>query len=232
MELSGGDKPAAVVRVKNVSEIDGDDVVQLYFTVPHSKLRRPAKKLCAFARVHIGAGETAEVRLAVPRHILEIYDTHSGEMLVEQGVYRFMAGGCSDNLPLAGEAEVSGADIPPRRDSFAAEAFDDYFGIETVWSKRLRRFYVRTNSWNGRAVYDDCPFAEKRQITLSAAAFMGKGTLHLHLADKYAEVQLEPSDGYDDFKEYTVGLPEGLPECGRLTVAMSGDICLLGVELK
>lgn len=232
MELTGGEVPEAVIRVRNISDLGGDEVVQLYFTVPDSKVRRPAKKLCAFARVHIKAGETAEVRLTVPRHILEIYDTHSGEMIVEQGVYRFMAGGSSADLPLTGEAAVSGAEIPLRAANFTADSFDDYHNIETAWSKRLHRHYIRTNSFGGTAVYDGCPFAGKQRIKLTAAAYMGKGSLHLHFADKYAEVPLSPADGYDDFSEYTADLPAGVPESGPLTVTMSGDISLLGISLE
>ncbi|MDO4864621.1 MAG: glycoside hydrolase family 3 C-terminal domain-containing protein, partial [Ruminococcus sp.] len=190
MELTGGKFPEAVVHVRNISATDGDEVVQLYFTLPDSKLRRPAKKLCAFARVHIRAGETAEVLLKVPRYILEVYDTHSGEMLVESGVYRFMAGGSSAELPLAGEVAVDGAEIPLRGSAFAADSFDGYDFIETAWSKRLHRHYVRTKGWGGTLTYSGCEFADKTRLVLSAAAFTGSGTVSLHIADKQAEVEL------------------------------------------
>lgn len=232
MALTGGETPEAVIHVRSISDTDGDEVVQLYFTVPTSKLKRPAKKLCAFARVHIKAGETAEVRLKVPRYILEVYDTHSGRMLVESGIYRFMAGGSSAELPLAGEVEVSGEEIPPRPDGFAADSFDGYFNMETAWSKRLHRHYTRTKGWGGTLIYEDCPFAGKKQLILTAAAYIGSGTLHVHFADKYAQAELSPADGYDDFREYAVELPDGIPESGTLAVSLSGDISLLDLRLE
>lgn len=232
MELKGGNNPEAIIHVRNTSETDGDEVVQLYFTVPDSKLKRPAKKLCAFERVHIKAGETAEVTLSVPRHILEIYDTHSCSMFVEKGVYRFMAGGCSDNLPLSGETPVNGKMIPLRASHFSADSFDSYFNLETAWSKRLHKHYIRTNNWGATAVYEDCPIGNSKQLTLYAAAFMGNGTLYINVAEKHMEIQLTPADGYDDFSEYTAELPEGLPESGTITISMSGDVSLLDIALK
>ncbi len=230
LRLSGGSSPEAVVRVKNVSDTDGDEVVQLYFTVPGSALKRPAKKLCAFERVHIRAGETVGVRLAVPRYILEVYDTHSGEMLVESGIYRFMAGGCSDNLPLSGEAAVDGSDIPLRPASFEAQSFDGYHSIETVWSKRLERYYIRAKGWGGSAAYDGCRFAGAREVAVTAAAFTGCGKMYLDFGGKQTETELLPADGFDDFREYRAALPDGVPDTGRLTVSFSGDVSVLGIS--
>lgn len=232
LELSGGDTPEALIRVKNISGVDGDEVVQLYFTVPDSAVRRAGKKLCAFERVHIKAGETAAVKLRVPRSFLEIYDTHSGEMLVEKGFYRFMAGGCSDSLPLSGETFVNGCDIPIRPDRFEAQSFDDYLNIETVWSKRLKRFYIRTKGWGGLVVYDGCELAGKKEIVLTAAAFTGSGKVTLCFGDNQAETGLLPADGFDCFREYVIPLPDGLPGSGRLTVMLSGDVSILGITLR
>ena len=232
MKLSCDTLPEAIIHVKNTSDTDSDEVVQLYFTVTDSKLKRPDKKLCAFTRVHIKAGEIAEVKLSVPKHILEIYDTHSNTMLLEKGIYRFMAGGCSDTLPLTEEIFVNGEEIPLRGLKFSADSFDGFEKIETVWSKRLHRHYIRADGWGGTVSYGDCPLSNKKYMILTAAACMGSGKLTIDFADKRAEVQLSPADGYDDFRDYKIELPDGLPERSYIAVTMSGDVTLLDIELK
>jgi hypothetical protein len=127
---------------------------------------------------------------------------------------------------------VNGSDISLRPESFEAQSFDDYLNIETVWSKRLKRFYVRTKGWGGQAVYDGCDLAGKKEIVITAAAFMGSGKLTLTFADKKAETGLLPADGYDCFREYVIPLPDGLTESGRLTVTLSGDVSILGIALR
>ena len=41
------------VSVKNTSERDGEEVVQLYASYPDSKVERPSKQLRAFKRIPI-----------------------------------------------------------------------------------------------------------------------------------------------------------------------------------
>jgi len=65
-ELHAGDPLNVDADVKNTSQRDGDEVVELYLTFP--KLPgAPIRALRGFTRVHIRAGETAHVRLAVTR---------------------------------------------------------------------------------------------------------------------------------------------------------------------
>ena len=51
----------ATVNVQNTGALDGDEVVQLYMSLPGSLRVRPIHALKAFKRVHIKAGETVTV---------------------------------------------------------------------------------------------------------------------------------------------------------------------------
>lgn len=55
------------VNVKNTSAIDGEEVVQVYATYPGSTVPMPQKRLCAFERVAIKAGETRTVTLTIDK---------------------------------------------------------------------------------------------------------------------------------------------------------------------
>lgn len=86
-EDGGKIKLTASVLVKNISDVDGAEVVQLYVSKSDSTYKRPVKKMCAFERVEIGAGETKGIILDVDLHYLECFD--GGNFVFEKGVYAF-----------------------------------------------------------------------------------------------------------------------------------------------
>ncbi|GGM05110.1 beta-glucosidase [Dactylosporangium sucinum] len=84
------DGPTARVTVTNTGERDGDEVVQLYVT-PHAwPVPSPSRRLAAFERVPLAAGESREVVLDVAAEALAHW---SGDGLVTPpGSYTFTAG--------------------------------------------------------------------------------------------------------------------------------------------
>ena len=86
------------VKVKNVSIVDGEEIVQVYYEKAESSYVRPVKKLVGFARVSVGAGDEIVVTVSADRHMLECYDVEIGEFVFEKGEYRFTVGGASDDI--------------------------------------------------------------------------------------------------------------------------------------
>lgn len=222
----------AAVTLENISARDGEEVVQIYFTVPDSAVRRPEKKLCGFARVMLRAGERQTVRITVPQYILEIFDTHSARMLKEAGQYRLYAGGSSAVLPLQTEVTLPGAQIGPRPDRFEAQHFDGASGVTIGYVRELRRHDVRTEGWNGTLIYSGVPLAGKRALTLTASSVMQPVTLGVTLCGHSFEIAVSPADCDAAFGRYTVPLPAGLPDTGTLTVSMPGTARLLEIETE
>jgi beta-glucosidase len=77
--------------VTNISDRDGDEVVQLYLTFP--KLSgAPIHSLAGFSRVRLGRGETRHVRFSLdPRQMSTVNET--GVRLTAAGEYRLSLGG-------------------------------------------------------------------------------------------------------------------------------------------
>jgi beta-glucosidase len=73
------------LTVKNIGEHAGDDVVQLYASFPGSRVARPQRKLVAFERVTLKAGESRRVRLLVLARELEYWDERSRTKKLEPG---------------------------------------------------------------------------------------------------------------------------------------------------
>ncbi len=100
-ELDAGNPLTVDVDVKNTSARAGDEVVELYISFP--KLPgAPLRALRGFKRVHIGAGESQHVKLALnPRDLS--YVNEAGDRMVAAGEYVITTGG---GQPGAGAAQA------------------------------------------------------------------------------------------------------------------------------
>ncbi|MBR6385623.1 MAG: glycoside hydrolase family 3 C-terminal domain-containing protein [Ruminococcus sp.] len=220
------------ISVKNISNTDGDEVVQIYYSVPESKVSRPIKKLCAFARVNLKAGEEKILTLRIPEHILQIYDTHSGKMLTENGKYKLFAGSSSADIRLETEIKIKGENIPVREDFFEAQYFDRAEGIKIFYLKNLKKYCIRVCEWFGIAEYNDVNFKGKKTVTVKASSFARENILYIKLFGKELQLNLKASDGYDDFSEYSAQLPENLPDSGKLALFIHADTEILDIKLS
>ncbi len=81
----------ATVRVTNTGDRDGDEVVQLYITVPESAVERAPFELKGFKRVTVPAGERVDVQITVRGEDPAYYDEERG-WVVEPGRYVAIVG--------------------------------------------------------------------------------------------------------------------------------------------
>lgn len=83
------------VTVSNTGTRDGDLVVPVYVSRPTSDVLAPDRKLVAFTRVALKAGETRTVSLRVPPGVLAVTPGDidgSAKQAVERGAYTYTAG--------------------------------------------------------------------------------------------------------------------------------------------
>lgn len=117
--------------IKNIGYMAGDEVVQLYVSARHSRVKRPIKELKAFERIHLEPGQSQTVTFVLPVDDLAFWDVTRGKFCVEAGSYDIMVGNSSADIRLKAVLGVKGEVIPPR-DLTAmtkAENYDDYSGV-------------------------------------------------------------------------------------------------------
>ena len=107
--LNAGDPLSVDVEVKNSSQTEGDEVVQLYLGFP--QIPGAARRaLRAFSRVHIAGGETRPVHFTLsPRDLSAV--TEAGDRVVGTGTYQIFVGGGQPETAAPGartELTVSG----------------------------------------------------------------------------------------------------------------------------
>ncbi|MFW6227039.1 MAG: glycoside hydrolase family 3 C-terminal domain-containing protein, partial [Bacteroidota bacterium] len=93
-ELQAGETAEVTVTVKNIGRYDGEEVVQLYLTLPDKGYQNPLYSLKGFKRIALQPGESKEVSFTLTPDLMESV-TMEGEFVIEQGEYLVKVGGSS-----------------------------------------------------------------------------------------------------------------------------------------
>jgi beta-glucosidase len=91
------------VRLSNVGQRPGGEVVQVYVRRADSGVERPVRWLAGFARVVAAPGEEVTAEVALPRRAFEHWDTGRHAWVVEPGVFTVEAGPAAGRVALRGE---------------------------------------------------------------------------------------------------------------------------------
>jgi beta-glucosidase len=92
--IAHGQSVTAEVRVENVGQRTGTEIVQLYLNDVFTTLSTPSKTLRGFQRVTLEPGESATVRFELPFDALG-FVTQEGSLVVEPGEFAVLVGGSS-----------------------------------------------------------------------------------------------------------------------------------------
>ncbi len=97
------------VRLRNVGAAAGDEVPQAYLGPPAAAqgLAFPVRKLAAFDRVRLGAGETKTVRLHAPPRQLQAWSTVRQAWVTATGPRRVSVGASAGDLRVEGVVEIA-----------------------------------------------------------------------------------------------------------------------------
>ncbi len=84
-------------KVKNIGDVDGDEVVQVYAGSEDTEEDRPVKLLKGFKRVSVKNGETADVKISVDYDDIKFYDAQNGDWKLDKK-YTLYVGTSSRNI--------------------------------------------------------------------------------------------------------------------------------------
>ncbi|OLR92855.1 glycosyl hydrolase [Actinokineospora bangkokensis] len=113
------------VPITNTGDRAGHEVVQLYLSLPTSRVRRAPRELKAFEVVELARAQTVEVLLHVPRRDLAFWDPTLTQWAIEGGDYHVAVGASSRDLRTTTTVPVpgDGSRIPLTADSTIAQWF-------------------------------------------------------------------------------------------------------------
>ncbi len=96
VEKQMGGSVIAKVTVKNVGEVAGREIAQVYVTKPETTLEQAAFELAGFGKTKLLApGESETLTMVIPVDALESYDTENSRYIIDKGDYCFWVGASS-----------------------------------------------------------------------------------------------------------------------------------------
>jgi len=96
LSISSDKELEVSIKVKNVSERAGDEIIQLYIGNPQTDVERFIKELKDFKKIMIDAGQAVIVSFRVPLNHLAFYEEKSRTWKIQIGQYRLMIGSSSE----------------------------------------------------------------------------------------------------------------------------------------
>lgn len=154
------------IIVTNTSNIDAEEVVQLYVSRPGSGIERPVKELKGFQRVALKAGEEKFVVINLKYSDLRHWDEKTQTWKLEPGKLVLRAGGSSDNLPLKKEIEIEAEDYCPIQKATTSIIYTHHtnsgIAVETEYSikpESLKWYYH--DKRNGFSLCDEIKYDRK-----------------------------------------------------------------------
>ena len=105
LKVSTGSDTTVSFALKNTGSRAGEEIAEVYAALP-AAAGEPPKRLVGWDKVHLNAGESKEVSMAVKTFYLSIYDEASNSWKLVPGTYTLMVGGSSQNLPLVQKIDL------------------------------------------------------------------------------------------------------------------------------
>lgn len=93
------------LKVRNTSQLRGDEVVQLYLNDVVSSVVTPFKQLKGFQRVSFAPGETKTLNFVLNAEDLSLHNVEM-ERIIEAGTFQVMIGASSEDIRLKEEFEI------------------------------------------------------------------------------------------------------------------------------
>ena len=98
-------------KIKNVGDVAGKEIAQIYVKKADSVIFRPDKELRDFAKVDLNPGEEKDVHIVLDRDCFEYYDIENDRWQVEAGEYEILVGKSSRNIVLNDKVVINSDDV-------------------------------------------------------------------------------------------------------------------------
>jgi beta-glucosidase len=119
-----GESLDLTVQVTNTGQRDGDEVVQLYVSLPDSRLKKPIRSLQGFQRIHLKAGETKTVAFTLKPHQMAARG-EDNTALVEAGSLLVSVGGKQPDAAALGAKQVVQQSVALQGETFVIDELND-----------------------------------------------------------------------------------------------------------
>ena len=99
------------LKVKNVGDYDGKEIVQLYVKGPKSDFFKPVRELKGFTKVNLKANEEKQVEIVLNKEDLKYWNIKNNKFTLEDGEYLIQVGSNSRDIILEKSIVLKGENL-------------------------------------------------------------------------------------------------------------------------
>ncbi len=105
-KINEGEELTLSFKIKNLGEVSGAEVAQVYVVNPESKIYKAEKELKGFKKVFLKAKEEKTVEITLDERAFSFYNVLINDWHAESGKYGILVGSSSQDIRLEGEVSV------------------------------------------------------------------------------------------------------------------------------
>ena len=164
-KINEGEAFSVSFKVKNVGDVAGAEIAQLYVADVESSIFRPKKELKGFKKVFLEPGEEKEITLELNSRAFAYYNVLIKDWHIESGDFNILIGSSSQKIELSGTVNVTGknpdAPIPDYRENAPY-----YYDISEKEEQKKRIPHEQFAALYGKPLIENKPF-EKGEFTIN-----------------------------------------------------------------
>ena len=96
--------------IKNVGNMKGKEVAQIYVKQENSTIYKPEKELKAFEKVELEPNEEKKVEIVLDKCAFEYYNAETNKWSIEEGTYKILVGKSCEQIELEEEIKIDSED--------------------------------------------------------------------------------------------------------------------------
>jgi beta-glucosidase len=129
-------------KIKNIGDIKGKEIAQIYVRALDSKVFRPLKELKSFVKIELQPQEIKTVNIILEDDAFKIFDNESKAWVIEDLDYEILIGSSSSDIHLKASLHKSGVNLKPKLDKSILPSY--YNGnILSIDSKEFAILYEK-----------------------------------------------------------------------------------------
>lgn len=138
-KIVGGETLSVSFTLKNIGEVDGAEVAQVYVCPPESKIFKADRELKGFKKVFLKAGEKQKVTIELDERAFSYYNVNINDWHAESGEYKIIVAASSRDSRLYASVEVE-TDKPDAQVPDYRETAPIYYEVDSMASIPDRQF--------------------------------------------------------------------------------------------
>ena len=160
-KVKEGEKLSVTFTLKNIGDVAGAEVAQVYVCPPESKIFKADRELKGFQKVYLEPGEKKKVTIELDERAFSYYNVNINDWHVESGEYKIIVAASSRDSKLYDCVEVISNNPDVEVPDYSKSA-PIYYAVDTMATIPEKQFEVLL----GRSLPNNSPF-KKGDLTIN-----------------------------------------------------------------